>query len=750
MKLKLLVAAALGIGMLMAMQGVASAGTYGGYFTGATTNDSAYWTCNVLGAILPGYTQASCVSETNGVSHQYDALTWLPGACPTNDSNCLKANLTTYLAGKLDTGAPTDLEHSGASFIVDKMRGTNAGRSFNSSSAVFADWKARVNDSRVTAKIITSGFSQNTAFDPFTNDDYTYPDPGEPPVAMLMFYVNGTPYFAIKLDCGNPVGSLTPLPQPNQTPVGNFVAGSCNTLTGWLYDPDSTGSPAQFNVYVNGTKTGPLTASLSSAGYGVGGNHAFSVSTEPLSGLNPRAANTIIIRAIDMQTGAEYNITNGTRSVGPCTAATCKTTTFPASMAVGQSQSFEVYIDLNYVGSPSDPVDWGAPYHRDNGSGGSNDPRMYVTIKDPSGATIAPSGTVNYTAGPSDNTPNLASYTVNFTPVKAGTYTVQWGLTGAVTVTCGAGGSGGGGGTGESSFEPFFTVTGGDVAAGPGFGTACTPDTTAEIEGFNMNNGAYFGAGGQLGVMALGTITSFPSAQSAVSPAGSSPSDLSFANTTTNPAAFQYGGGYDKPNWCVPDYVAAATPTTTDPPDWDLPDTPPGTYVYHVDGDLGIPNLTLENGQVVTVVVDGNAYISGNIRYQPYNNVTEIPQFRLLVTGNIYVDNGVTELHGFYNAQPKSGVADSGHFHTCALSMGNPTTDYADCKQKLTVYGAVSAAHIDLERTYGNLIAVSGTPAAPAEQFIMTPELWVGGRFGSTTNPSAAPYQSATSLPPVL
>src|SRR5690606_4776520 len=76
-------------------------------------------------------------------------------------------------------------------------------------------------------------------------------------------------------------------------------------------------------------------------------------------------------------------------------------------------------------------------------------------------------------------------------------------------------------------------------------------------------------------------------------------------------------------------------------------------------------------GRHVTIYVNGNAYISNNITYQSttYGNIGQIPSFRLIVRGNIYVAPGVTELNGLYVAM-SNGTPNSGKFYTCGQASG--------------------------------------------------------------------------------
>jgi hypothetical protein len=75
----------------------------------------------------------------------------------------------------------------------------------------------------------------------------------------------------------------------------------------------------------------------------------------------------------------------------------------------------------------------------------------------------------------------------------AGAYTVTYGLTGPSSAkSCS--------GSFNVAYSPYYAIQGGDVAAGPGFGTACTSGTNSLIKGENLGSSDnYFGAGNQLG-----------------------------------------------------------------------------------------------------------------------------------------------------------------------------------------------------------------------------------------------------------
>lgn len=418
-----------------------------------------------------------------------------------------------------------------------------------------------------------------------------------------------------------------------------------------------------------------------------------------------------------------------------------------------------------------------------NTSGGSvplPTPGMTVSIKNAGGTpqVFAPVSPVTVT----NSSGTLTTNQITFSPAAAGSYTVTWSWQGAgftdpstndtINTPCTF--------TTLVGYQPYFNVLGGDIAAGPSFGTdSCAPGASSGIYGINTDTaGAYYGAGAQLGALALGDVQSFPSSQNADggNAGAGEPNSLTFAHSGISGKI--YGGQYGKGGWCVPDYVDNAANEGDS-----APNSPPAgdeTTVAVTDGALtngtyqwgasdSRQDLTIHGGQLpagkrLTFVVYGDVYIDSNITYANYTSTDDIPQLQLLVSGSIYVysakGGGVQELHGFYAAQPYddgSGTPAGGILHTCATAPGTASNDPDICDSKLTIYGGVAANDIDLGRTHGNLTTIPGKVTnEPAETFMFTPELWLGNLTGpgtscaNSSDQSGCTYQAFTSLPPVL
>jgi hypothetical protein len=294
--------------------------------------------------------------------------------------------------------------------------------------------------------------------------------------------------------------------------------------------------------------------------------------------------------------------------------------------------------------------------------------------------------------------------------------------------------------------KPYSKVYGGDVMAGAGFGPGCAVDGDAALLGFNRPIGAlnaYVGAGAQLAAHALGQILDYSSSQ-VLTPLN--PHALSLANSGAGYASTTYGGDFGTAYAaCAPDYYAGAA-------------SPAGS------GPIGGQTLPLGNRQ--TVYVNGDAFIKDNILYAggSYASIGQIPSFRLIVRGNIFVDSNVTQLNGLYVAQTDpANPATTGRFYSCAdeswvvarRPVFTPARLTVDCANTLTVYGAVAADNIKLTRTRGTLGQAStaeryntayAAGQGPAEIFVYSPESWLSGELAS---PNSS-YDSINLLPPIL
>ncbi|MEK7059442.1 MAG: hypothetical protein AAB971_01670 [Patescibacteria group bacterium] len=229
--------------------------------------------------------------------------------------------------------------------------------------------------------------------------------------------------------------------------------------------------------------------------------------------------------------------------------------------------------------------------------------------------------------------------------------------------------------------KPYFKVYGSGVSAGGGMAGGAT----GIVSSWNNNSGSYpFGAGAQIAALANGQITGFASAQGVP---GGSTTYLSFANTTST--------SIDSYNPKLGGNFGAYHPLTLIGPS-------AGTTV--INGPYTLPATTVGAGDNRAIYVNGDAYIDGNVTYggSPWN-VSNVPSFVLIATGNIYIDPGVTNLDGIYTAQT-SGKA----IYTCGKKVGAAfqpldKNNLFSCNKRLTIHGSFVADKINLMRTFGSL-----------------------------------------------
>jgi hypothetical protein len=307
--------------------------------------------------------------------------------------------------------------------------------------------------------------------------------------------------------------------------------------------------------------------------------------------------------------------------------------------------------------------------------------------------------------------------------------------------------------------KPYSRVYGGDVVAGGGLMTApntCTTNTGAAIIGWNRRGAPnnYGGAGVQFAAYALSTI--FDTATSLGNGGGgaAAPIGLSFANTATNATSGQFGGSFGAVP-CIPDHYAKKPATTSSMP---ASVGVAASGSYSGTGNFQLGGGTVTAGSDVSIFVDGDVFISSNITYGGSGSWTnaDIPMFRLVARGNIYISNAVSQLDGLYVAQPNG--SSGGIIYTCAVS-GTPFTPLtlnatlaSQCdNNKLTVNGSFVARQVQLLRTVGTLRQGNGTEASNSanigEVFNYNPALWISQ---PSDNASEGVYDAINSLPPVL
>jgi hypothetical protein len=229
-----------------------------------------------------------------------------------------------------------------------------------------------------------------------------------------------------------------------------------------------------------------------------------------------------------------------------------------------------------------------------------------------------------------------------------------------------------------------------------------------------------------MAAQALYNISGFVSDRS-----GSFINDLTFAN---KPPASDYGGNFGTAP-CPPDINIPSDLTQTNPSGLEPLTSIPNTTLYN--GNLTIGSITNYSSQA-TLYVEGNVNINNNIAYSTTSNwhsLSDIPNLRIVATGNIYINSSVTSLDGEFIAK--------GSIYDCTVTTSD-IGNYAGpgCySNSLTVNGSFIANEIYLQRTGGNLY----TNSLPAETFNYGPAEWLapqGNTSGTLTQ--------LLNLPPIL
>lgn len=161
---------------------------------------------------------------------------------------------------------------------------------------------------------------------------------------------------------------------------------------------------------------------------------------------------------------------------------------------------------------------------------------------------------------------------------------------------------------------------------------------------------------------------------------------------------------------------------------------------YHKSGNLTIGNNILKSSRHITIFVDGNVTIKGNISIDwstQYHNLSDIPSFTIMAN-NIKVEPWVALITGTYVA--------TDHFESCKdannpADLGMLPPPKSKCQHKLKVNGAIVSDNSPIfRRTFGagnrqddgqwDPDNISST----AEWIDYTPNLWLTTSNGSSGN----------------
>jgi len=318
--------------------------------------------------------------------------------------------------------------------------------------------------------------------------------------------------------------------------------------------------------------------------------------------------------------------------------------------------------------------------------------------------------------------------------------------------------------------RPYFKV----------LGDIITINTSAVVNGWNQGLGA--GAlgyeasfpidiGGSFGAGAQGMILSAGSTSGVASRfrnTGGNVRSLTLANTTP-PGDAIWGGSFGSP-YLMP---IPALVNVTGLPTINAISAFGAASQYNLAGNV-LAGGSIPAGRRVTIYVNGDVRITpgGGVNGITYANVgsyanrAAMPRFRLIATGNIYVDPAVTQLDGEYIA----GNGGTGSIYTCFASGWTAPLDGTSenpynvpgCRSTLLVNGALLGDSIKLTRVVGTLrsaAAIDGNMTGIntyqnstniSEIIQFTPELFLVNPAGTPDDPAGDGYDSITALPPLF
>lgn len=272
------------------------------------------------------------------------------------------------------------------------------------------------------------------------------------------------------------------------------------------------------------------------------------------------------------------------------------------------------------------------------------------------------------------------------------------------------------------------------------------------------------------GLAALGLVENLAASKygAASGQTATAPDQLTFANKD---GTGYYQGPYPQTH-CIPDYFGTKQNNPATWPGSVNSDTPSKQYKIVAGGSpatVSNNEIKLRAKQRITLFVDGSAFISRNVSYEGNYKFDEIPQFTMVVKGNIYIAPQVKKLQGWYIAQPSESDPDnSGQIWTCHDPTVEKPSDnwlYSNCRNEvLRIDGAFTAKQVLFTRLKGDLSKAkyneqptdfdSGCNCSVnpniAEIFVYHPEVVLSGAFFNENPDSGYTIQSLVNLPPVF
>lgn len=169
----------------------------------------------------------------------YTTCTVVTGTYPNCGSGATSDQLKNQLINHINSFAGGSyFQQRGAMYIEDTIGGCTINYT------PCSGWNGVINQSSVTLSVQNYTYDKNTAYNTVSKEDIRYADTNTR--LSLVIKVNGVIKYAIKLDCGNPVGDLS-MPPPNKIPIGSIWL-TCTEYSVDGYDPDHSSSSVNFRI----------------------------------------------------------------------------------------------------------------------------------------------------------------------------------------------------------------------------------------------------------------------------------------------------------------------------------------------------------------------------------------------------------------------------------------------------------------------------------------------------------------------
>lgn len=639
-----------------------------------------------------------------------------------------------FIKGKLNDG-PGTWNGVSAAFIIQTMIGS--ARNNPPTAAQIADWEARVRYAESRGWVSwnsTINYRLNSYYQgvsPGVNpvDDAFY-DPGVTRSDTAIVFTNGTSnVYELRHACGNPVGVISPLPDPPQfTMTGRTTVSDATVIPGQTITfqhyvrnagPDST-SPTPIWWVAERMAPAPAGAvggAASSGTYSSGQeknvfNHNVTIPNNTLP-------NTQFCERVG------WDPVNGTGARDGRGAQTCATviadfeltpSVTPSATSAQQNDSISfTYRVANPGPTPSTPTACKS-VATTPGPGYTPLPQQDVD-RNPAGA-FGLGCPRHFLLG----TTNLGTETVDVGNVPPGSRICR------SLVVNPRNENGGPRASAEACVviakTPYVHFQGNDVWAGGGFPAvtpACNTASRITTSAHALRDGSVAGGAVEYGAFALGRIVNFGSAGRAiVNPAAALGKMLTFTNV--NNAAL---GNYAAPQHCINDYIStySGTPITSL---GSTVDVNRGSGTWQLNGPVTFRG-NVPNSAKQVYLVNGDVTIDDNIRYSnSYGNGGEIPSLVIIATGNILVRDNVDDVAGLFVTR--------GTFNTCSNAPGGNLSVTGTCNKQLTVNGAVIAGSLTLLRTYGADGNNDNDRKRPAEIFNFNAEMYLQNALNGSSS----------------